>query len=169
MNATLEDTRNAVPSADARMVRHRQQAGRQTVFDPCADARSAGYRAMADAYHHTGGLLDVNDVLQRLGRKSDQPISTLAKWIVGRELVNFTHSGQIFVPTFQFLIADMSLRPCARNVVLELAGACDDWDIAQWFATPNKWLDGVAPADLVASAPQVVMQAARADRLALTG
>jgi hypothetical protein len=65
---------------------------------------------------------------------------------------------------FQFDPVELKLRPGAREAVLELRDAFNDWDICLWFACANAGLGGAMPVDRVANDPDGVIRAARADR-----
>ena len=126
---------------------------------------SAGRRIepMLEGFRSSGGLVSGDALAAMLRGCLDQPISTLARRIVGRELVHVCWRSQILVPLFQFDRCDMSLRHGVRDVIETLAPAHDDWDIATWFAEPSVWLRDRRPADVIDRDPAAVMEAARAD------
>jgi hypothetical protein len=102
-------------------------------------------------------------------RRSDQPISTLARWIVDREVVHFAWQGATLLPLFQFDRYRVLLDPMVVSVVRELRDAFDDWEIALWFVTPNAGTNGVAPVDEVESNLSAALAAARTDRFVALG
>jgi len=124
---------------------------------------------MQQVYSRTGGLLSGTDVAHRLRRHRDQPLSTLARWIVARAIVNFEWHSHILVPMFQFEPEDMSLRPAMVELMREFKDVLDDWECACWFAEPNVWLHDAAPVDLLRVEPAQVLDAARADRFIVRG
>jgi len=124
---------------------------------------------LADAYAASGGLIADDELAAVLGRSVDQPLSRLARWILNREVVCIPWQLQSVLPLFQFDQRDMSLRPEVVEVVSELAGALDDWDVALWFVTPNSWLDSATPVATIGTDPAAVLQAARADRFIARG
>ena len=124
---------------------------------------------MSQAYSLHGGLASGDELAWRLRHHCDQPISTLAKWIVKREIVNLVWRSQILVPVFQFTNATMGVRPVVREVMTELEGVFDDWEIAAWFAQPNAFLRNERPVDLVNIDDGSLLQAARADRFVARG
>lgn len=124
---------------------------------------------MVRAYRATGGLANGDEVARLLRKRSEQPISMLARWIVDRSVVSIVWQSQTLLPLFQFDLADMSLRSGTSAVIRELVDAFDDWEIAHWFAQPNTWLDGAAPVDNMASDQSAVLSAARADRFIALG
>jgi hypothetical protein len=99
----------------------------------------------------------------------DQPVSMLARWIVRRQLVSFVWRSQTLIPVFQVDLQSCSVRAGIPETIAELTDAFDDAETITWFATPNGWLCGAAPADRVASDMQAVLQAARADRFVALG
>lgn len=70
---------------------------------------------------------------------------------------------------FQFDLQHCSVRAGIPETIAELADAFDDVETTIWFATPNCWLSGAAPVDLVASDAPAVLQDARADRFVALG
>jgi hypothetical protein len=124
---------------------------------------------MLEGFRRSGGLVSGDVLAAMLRLQCDQPISSVARRIVQRELVHVWWRRQILVPLFQFDPPDMALRRGVRQVLEMLAPAYDDWNIATWFAAPSAWLDGLRPADVIARDPAEVMEAARADRFLAKG
>jgi len=133
---------------------------------PDADARA---RAVLDAYGRTGGLASGDEVTFMLRRRTSQPISMLARWIVEQRVVSLGWQGEYLLPMFQFDRSDMALRPPVAAVLDEFDGTFDDWDLATWFALPNSWLADEAPIDVLDVDAGAVLQAARADRFIARG
>ena len=102
-------------------------------------------------------------------RRSDQPISTLARWIIDRKVVHFASQGTMLLPMFQFDRDRMLLDPIVVSVVRELRDAFDDWEIARWFIAPNAGTNDSAPVDAFESDPLVALAAARMDRFVALG
>lgn len=166
------------------VIQHRDERTATTAFKqfaspckgrlPCAASCSnmAEHRElmlMQQAFHRTGGLVSGDEATRLLRRQSAQPISTLARWIVGRTIVNFEWQSQTLVPLFQFDPADMSLSANTVVVIGELIDVFDDWELAVWFAQPNIWLQDGAPCEQLATNTAAVIQAARADRFIARG
>lgn len=131
------------------------------------DASAEG--ALERAFQSTGGVATAEEIALLLRRHCEQPLSQLARWIVGRRIVNFERAGQTLVPLFQFDLEDMSIRPDVSATLDELAPALDAEELARWFATPNTWLAGEAPVVRIARDPSAVIHAARDDRFVSTG
>ena len=125
--------------------------------------------AMVQAFRATGGVVCGDELAYLLRRRSRQPISIVARWIVSRQVVSFEWQSQTMLPLFQFDSSDMALRPCVAEIVRELVNTYDDWDAAWWFASPNAWLDGSMPVERVDQGANEVLDAARADRFIARG
>ena len=136
---------------------------------PIRDGAMAGHiranelQTMQRGFKLHGGLATGDEVAGMLRARNEQPISMLARWIVGRSVVSFSWHSRIMLPLFQF--HRESMCPCAGTsaVIAELVDSFDDWDLSSWFASPNAWIGGAAPAALVQSHPQCVLEAARLD------
>lgn len=124
---------------------------------------------MQQAFRPTGGMVSGDEMARLLRRRSEQPISMLARWIVAREAVNFEWQSQTLVPLFQFDLSDMSLRSSVTGILLELTDVFDDLAMALWFAEPNAWLADLPPVEVLTSDPASVLDAARADRFIARG
>ncbi|MFI5179557.1 MAG: hypothetical protein ACHQO8_13385 [Vicinamibacterales bacterium] len=137
-----------------------------SIWPPDADARA---NEVLHAFRRTGGLVSGDELTLMMRRRTSQPISMLARWIVERRVVNFGRQGEYLLPMFQFDQADMGVRRSVSAVLDEIDGTFDDWDLASWFALPNAWLGDAAPVDVLPRDPHAVLQAARADRFIARG
>lgn len=124
---------------------------------------------MQRAFRASGGLLGGDSVRGLLREGSDQPVSLLARWIVGRQIVSFDAHGQRWIPMFQFEPGTMSPSISVQRVIAELRDVFDDWELTQWFASPNAWLRGESPSDALIGDASSVLETARADRFVATG
>jgi len=119
---------------------------------------------MQDAFARHRGMLSGDCAARAMRQRSPQPISTIAKWIVARELVHLVLPSGYLLPMFQFDPVELKLRLGVRKAVLELRDTFNDWDICLWFACANAGLGGAMPVDRVVDDPDGVIRAARADR-----
>ena len=143
---------------------------------PCVAAQAAFRRIedreflqMSRVYGLHGGLASGDEVAWRMRRHWDQPISLVAKLIVRREVVSLVWRSQLLLPLFQFTMRDMRVLPVVRDVLCELTGVFDDWEIASWIARPNALLRNERPVDLVSIDDEGLVQAARTDRFVARG
>jgi len=153
-----------VAAARPSSTRHTRPAAsmRSTDADPRANK-------VLHVYGRTGGLAGGDELTLLLRRRTSQPISMLARWIVERRVVSFGWQGEYLVPMFQFDRTDMGVRHSVSAVLDELDGTFDDWELASWFALPNTWLGDDTPVDVLRRDPHAVVQAARADRFIARG
>lgn len=127
------------------------------------------YLEMEHAFEASGGLVCGDDLARRLRRYANQPLSTVARWIVERRAVSLVWEGQTLLPLFQFEQSDMTLRPIVGATIDALKDVFDNWTLALWFARPNTRLSGRLPVDVVGIDGATVLGAARAERFTLLG
>ena len=160
-----------LPDARAGAVKQRMQGPRHRAAWEKRRGRLSEIQcaALAQAYGSCGGVAGCDEMVGLLRSRFDQPISVLARWIVGRAVVSFEWRATTLLPLFQFNFADMSIRPQASDVLRELRDVFDDQDLALWFAQPNAWLDERSPVDVLQTDSRTVLQAARTDRYIARG
>jgi hypothetical protein len=134
-----------------------------------ASAQARQFAVMQAAFGWHGGWARGDELAGRLREHCGQPVSTLARWIVAREVISVTWQGDTLLPLFQFDRSTWQPRAGVRQVVAALRDVCDDWALALWFARPNAWLCDASPVDRVGSEPRQVLYAAQADRVELLG
>ena len=128
------------------------------------------HAAMVQSYRVAGGLVNSDRAAALLGRYREQPISQLARWIVGRRVVSFEWEGERLIPLFQFDLSDMSPHQRVTQVLCELVDAFDDdLQVAAWFTRPSCWLRWAQPLAMFESDYAEVLGAARADRFLARG
>jgi len=128
------------------------------------------FLTMVDTFGRVGGLVSGDAFVQR--RRLDcwgQDLSTLARWIVERQVLSIHWSGDIWIPLFQFECEMNELRRDVALVVQELLPVFDAWEMALWFATPNCWTEDKTPSEVIRCNPLSVLDAARADRFIASG
>jgi hypothetical protein len=112
---------------------------------------------MLRAFRETGGLVRGDEVAELLAQRGAGDVSRLARWIVSREVIAFDWRGELWVPLFQFDLADMSLRAEVRQVARALESSLDGWGIAVWFSAANARLDQRAPVEVVVDDPAALL------------
>lgn len=109
-------------------------------------------------------------------RKGALPTATIAEarlmtpnnarqWISrhrkAHRLFTVTHEGETLVPAFLF-DDELEPKPEASEAIKALREAGEDgWALWAWFATPSAWLGGRVPAEVLATAPELVAESAR--------
>jgi hypothetical protein len=128
-----------------------------------------GVSALPEAFCSSGGVVSTDTLTMLLRKRSDQPISLLARWLVDRDVISFTSNGQTLLPAFQFDWLTGAVRPGVLGALAELRGAFDDDEVAAWFAQPNSSLLGDSPVNLIDKDAAAVLEAARIDRFVAMG
>jgi len=144
-----------MPSPNTTEIRRHVPPSRSTVI-PLDDDE------LLSRYAGVGGLLSGDQVAQRMSTHTDQAISLVARWIVGRRVVYVSLNRQIMLPVFQF---DWD-HGIPYSVVTEALDALrcwqDDRQIATWFVTPNSALNERWPLRLLHQDDRAVLSAASA-------
>ena len=130
---------------------------------------SAGFAALLTAFRASGGTARGDDLARLLEDRQCGDFVSLAKLIAAREVFGFEWRQALWIPMFQFELRDLSIKPGAQQVLVELGRTCDGWTIAAWFVRTNSWLGGRSPVDLLDSDLSEVLDAARADRFIAAG
>ena len=115
------------------------------------------------------GVAHADEVVERLRKRCSQPMSRLARWIAGREVLIVKSRGEVWLPLFQLDLDIGTIRTEATQALATLTPAFDAWEIATWFVEPNSWLGGDAPICVFFHDARSVLQAARADRFVAVG
>ncbi len=95
-----------------------------------------------------------------LGRFSKSNFAAPAnRWKNERKLFAVEYDGQDRFPRYAL---DENYRPLpAVEVVLQVLGMISSWRIAAWFESSNAWLDNRRPREVLATAPEEVIAAAK--------
>lgn len=163
---------------DALLLSHREPGVAKTFPLSCARAalstplqavEASQYRNMENAFRATGGFASSEEMVFRLRRHTDQPISRLARWIVDRHVISIEWQGRTMLPLFQFDPGTLVPRTEVTAVIRELVPALSDWEITLWFAEPNVWLDEHTPAETILRDAAAVFNASLAERYLARG
>jgi hypothetical protein len=107
------------------------------------------------------GLLTSAEVAALAGSRARNAGALASRWRREGRLFAVKVDGVIRYPGFQ-LDADGRVVPAVRDVLGELAGKLNGWELALWFTGANGWLGGLRPVDVLTSAPEQVTRAAHA-------
>ena len=118
-------------------------------------------------YGAHGGLASTDELVGLMRPHWRQPISILAKWIIGRKVVSFMSRTQFVLPVFQFARPQMKPNEAVGDCSIELGDLMGVESFAAWFVRPCDWLGRRMPVDLLANDPAAVVDAAGRTRLAL--
>jgi hypothetical protein len=121
----------------------------------------SGFIALLEAFRPTGGTAP-GDIVGRLLEEHHVGISvSLAKLIYTGQVFGFEWRASLWIPMFQFDANDLTLKTEPQRVRAELPPLWSGWMQASWFASPNAWLDGRSPVDLLVSDIDAVMRASQ--------
>src|SRR4249920_1970349 len=73
------------------------------------------YGIMERAFRQGGGIVSGDQLAHLLRSTSWQPISLLARWIVGRKVISFDWNSNTMLPLFQFDLSSMTIRQCVSG------------------------------------------------------
>lgn len=125
--------------------------------------------SIAAAFADTGGLVSGDELADLIRQQTlrdaqlqiSQPVSLVARWIVSGMALAMDSPWGIVLPLFQFDLARGSLHPEVPMVCAELGDVLQGPELALWFVTPNEWLCGERPAQLLRTRLPEVRRAAR--------
>ena len=105
-------------------------------------------------------VLEASQVHALYGSRARNKSALAARWRAEGKVFAVDERGRLLYPAFQF---DSQGRPRAviAEVLTALGRHVGAWQVALWMTAPNGWLDGARPLDLLATAPERVVDAAR--------
>jgi hypothetical protein len=124
-----------------------------------------GFAALRSAFQESGGTVRERELLWLL-EDFQRGFETPARLLLKQEIFGFAWDGQLWIPMFQFHLADMSVRLGPQRVRAALGANFKDWRLAAWFARPHSALEDQRPVDLLGPDLSAVLEAARADSFA---
>lgn len=112
----------------------------------------------------SGDWLSQNDLITIGGMSAKNPNAQLRKWMRDGAIFSIRHNGVEYFPGYA-LDPQRDYRPyrSLKKVIAEFAGARDGWGLALWFQSPNSFLGGACPKELLATQSEQVVAAAADD------
>jgi len=109
----------------------------------------------------SGDWMTAAEIAGIAGFSASNPSAQPSKWKREKSIFAITHNGSDYFPSYG-LNPDGGYRPVkALAAVLEAFGGHKDaWGLAYWFMSPNSFLGGRRPQDLLRTSPQQVIDAA---------
>ena len=115
-------------------------------------------KACSDLLEEFGALTSAQ-IGDSAGLRAAKQESIADRWRQEGKIFSVAYQGATLYPAFQF-DAERHPRPAVARVIQLLGDSTSEWGLALWFAAANGWLDGRRPVDLLASAPEEVVEAA---------
>lgn len=109
----------------------------------------------------SGDWLTAAEIAQLAGLSTRNPSAQPNKWKKQGLIFAIHHGGVDYFPGYG-LDRDTGFRPvkALAKIIETLGGHKDGWGMAYWFRSDNSFLGGQRPQDLLASAPERVIEAA---------
>lgn len=104
-------------------------------------------------------MLDADQIHALYGSKARNRAALAARWRSDKKTFAVQHGGRFLYPAFQFDAQGLP-RKVISKMLAALGDAVGGWQTALWFVTPNGWLDGEKPVDLLDREPDAVLDAA---------
>lgn len=108
--------------------------------------------------------LDAEGVADLARSKAGNRRATASRWHAEGLCFPVEHEGRLVFPAFQFDPTTGRPRPAMADAIGWLRSVgLGGWSLALWWATPHDMLGWRRPADVLASEPDHVIEAARTD------
>lgn len=108
-----------------------------------------------------GDFLLVQDLANHLGIHIELLSPALMQWEADHRIFSIDHDGCRSFPVYAFPSqGGASPIPGLRDVLSVLCPMKDGWGVSFWFISPNGWLGGKRPRDLLSTEPNRVISAA---------
>jgi hypothetical protein len=137
--------------------------------DPVAAVRASIDRDNAEArvrFVQTVPCYTNPELAEFVGHGAKNKSATGSRWKADGKVFSVTVKGIECYPAFQF--RDGRPLPVIAKVLASLPKDMSPWQVAFWFVSSNRWLDGKTPADCLGD-DDALMHAARAEREAVVG
>jgi hypothetical protein len=99
------------------------------------------------------------DLADAAGHGSKNKSMTASRWKAKGKVFSIKHGGVEYFPAFQF--EDGQPLETVGKVLALLGERKSGWQLAFWFTSPNGWLDGKRPVDVIKNTKAVVQAAVR--------
>jgi CheY-like chemotaxis protein len=127
-------------------------------------AETAQLRRNADArrvFLAEFGTLTSREVAEFAGSRAQNRAALANRWKAEGKIFAVESGGQTLFPAFQFSDDDGQPRPVIAEILAVLQPRYSDWQTALWFTGRNGWLGAKRPVDVLQSAPDAAVEAAR--------
>jgi hypothetical protein len=110
---------------------------------------------------NSGDFLPATEVARLAGFSSTNLSVQPNKWKRNREIFAIQHGREDYLPLYALNPGDHRPRKEMEEILNIFGDAKDGWGLAFWFAALNSFLDDERPQDMLATAPERVIAAAR--------
>lgn len=106
------------------------------------------------------GAFTSSDLGERAGSKATNKVALAHRWKTDGRIFSVQYRGTNYFPGFQFDEEGQPL-PVMTEILQVLGTVRAPWEIALWFTGADGWLGGQRPVDLLVTAPERVLEAAK--------
>ena len=109
-----------------------------------------------------GDFLNVQDLANYLSIHVEVLSAAIKEWEADQRIFSIGHDDCRSFPVYAFPPqGGASPVPALRDVLSIFLPMKDGWGVSFWFISPNGWLGGKRPQDLLSTEPSLVISAAR--------
>lgn len=110
--------------------------------------------------------LNSEQVAALAGHEARNRSASASRWKREQRIFGISRGRQELYPAFQF--RDGRPRPIIRELLREMPKGLSAWDVAFWFVSSHRWLDGAVPVKLL-DQPDRLLEALAHERDAVVG
>lgn len=110
--------------------------------------------------------LSALDIAERSRHRSLDSGTIFLHWTAKKQIFAIALKGEDHFPAYglrevmQGTVRAIEPKPIMATLIEALGAECSGWRLAEWFASPNGYLHGKRPLDLLDSEPERVVKAA---------
>jgi hypothetical protein len=119
-----------------------------------------GSRAWREHFISRYKGLSASQVADEAGNSAKNRSAMASRWTSERKIFGVRFQNQTLYPAFQF--KDGEPIPAIAQIVKEMPPSFTGWDLAFFLTSPNSYLDGKLPLELLKSEPERVVSLAHA-------
>jgi hypothetical protein len=117
--------------------------------------------------------LKATDIAERSGGSSNDLSLILHHWMSDRRIFAINIQGVDHFPAYGFRKVEhantltLEPKPIMATLIASFGNECSHWRLAEWLASPNGYLHGKRPMDLLDCEPDRVVKAAEFESLGI--
>lgn len=109
----------------------------------------------------SGHWLTLDEVASLAGKSQPDAKALVLSWVVDQRVFTIFHEGVEYLPRYALDSgAAYTPLPVVRLVLNAFGKQISGWRLVFWFSSPNSYLDGLPPLEMIATNPDDVILAA---------
>ncbi|NIG34446.1 hypothetical protein C1Y43_09590 [Pantoea sp. ICBG 828] len=127
---------------------------------PASSSNTARLEKLKQTILDDAEWLPAQEVSRRSGSAVDikNPSGLPNRWTRADKIFAITSEGKDLYPAYALYVGGQPL-PQMKKIIQLFGETKTPWSLALWFGSPNSWLGNQKPKDLLASAPERVLEA----------